>query len=209
MTTTNVTHRPVVSLKLPRPNSAFITYAQAIVKGMTGNAYFPAPSPTLAVLTAAIADMQTAETAALARTKGAVQSRNEKRATLVSLLQQARSYVQGIADQNPENGGSIITSAGLAVKKAPNRAPRVFEVKAGTVSGQVKLIAPSAGHRSSYEWDYSTDGGKTWVALPPTIQAKTSLLGLTPGTSVQFRYRAVTKTGVADWSAPITMPLVK
>lgn len=209
-TKTTKTHRPLASLKLPKPNPALITYAQGIVKGMTGNAYFNTPSPPLTALSGAIADLQTAETLALTRAKGTAVARNEKRATLVSLLQQERSYVQGIADLSPENGGSIIQSAGLAVKKVPTHTPRVFAAKPGAVSGAVKLVAPSAGLRSSYEWEYSTDGGTTWLAMPPTIQAKTTLTGLKPGSSVQFRYRAVTpKGGAGDWSQPITMPLVK
>jgi hypothetical protein len=209
-TKTTKIRRAIAALSLPKPNPALITYAQGIVKGMTGNAYFATPSPTLAVLTAAIADLQTTETLALTRAKGAAVLRNEKRATLVSLLQQERSYVQGIADLNPENGGSIIQSAGLAVKKVPVHPPRVFAAKAGAVSGSVTLVVPSAGTRSSYEWESSTDGAKAWVAMPPTIQAKTSITGLTPGSSVQFRYRAVTpKGGAGDWSLPITMPLVK
>ncbi len=36
--------------------------------------------------------------------------------------------------------------------------------------------------------------------LPPTLQAKTSIAGLTPGSSAEFKYRAVTKTGAAYWS---------
>ncbi len=89
------------------------------------------------------------------------------------------------------------------------RTPRVFAARPGAVSGTVNLVAASAGHRASYEWQYSTDSGKTWVALPPTLQAKTSVSGLTPGWSVQFKYRVVTKTGAADWSLPITMPQVQ
>jgi hypothetical protein len=208
--TTTKTHRALASLKLPKPNPTLITYAQGIVKGMTGNAYFPAPSPALAAVSAAIADLQSAETQALTRAKGAAAARNEKRATLVSLLQQERSYIQGIADGSPENGASIIQSAGLVVKKVPTHTPRVFAAKPGTVSGAVKLVAPAAGPRASYEWEYSTDGGKTWATMPPTIQSKTSITGLTSGSSVQFRYRAVTpKGGAGDWSLPITMPLVK
>jgi hypothetical protein len=158
LTTTNTTktHRALASLKLPKPNPALITYAQGIVKGMTGNAYFTTPSPALTVLSAAIGDLQTTETLALTRAKGAAAARNEKRATLVSLLQQERSYVQGIADGSPENGASIIQSAGLAVKKVPTHTSRVFAARPGTVSGTVKLVAPAAAHRSSYEWEYST-----------------------------------------------------
>jgi hypothetical protein len=44
--------------------------------------------------------------------------------------------------------------------------------KQGSVSGTAKITAVSAGHRASYEWQYSVDGGKTWVTAPATMQAK-------------------------------------
>ena len=70
--TTKSTRRPTITLALPRSVPALISYAQGVVTRMTGNPSFPAPVPTLAAVTAAVADLQTAETAALARTKGAV-----------------------------------------------------------------------------------------------------------------------------------------
>lgn len=203
------THRSLAALKLPKAVPALVSYAQGIVTGMTSNPHFPSPVPTLAALSQAISDLQAAETAALTRVKGAVAKRNELRTTLISLLQQLRGYVQVTADANPENGASIIESAGLVIKKTPSRAPRTFSAKPGTVSGEVKVFAPSAGHRSSFEWEYSVDGGTTWLAMPPTIQAKTSITGLKPGSSVMFKYRSVTKTGASDWSQSITLPVVK
>ena len=86
-TTTTTLHRSLAALKLPNTVPALISYAQGIVKEMTGNTAFPFPTPTLAVVTQAITDLQTAETSALARTEGAVAVRNEKRAALVTLLQ--------------------------------------------------------------------------------------------------------------------------
>jgi hypothetical protein len=76
------------------------------------------------------------------------------------------------------------------------------------VSGSVKLITKSSGTRSGYEWEYSLDGGKTWVNAPVTLQAKTTVAGLTPGATVQFRYRPVTKGGEGDWSQTVVL-LVK
>jgi hypothetical protein len=175
---------------------------------MTGNASFPSPVPALALVTAAITALQIAETAALARTKGAVATRDEKRSALVSLLEQLRAYVQGIADATPENGASIIGSSGYAVRKTPNRAARTFTAKAGAVSGAVKLYTVTAGPRSAYLWEYSLDGGKTWIAAPATLQAKTTIAGLTPGATVQFRYQPVSKTGEGDWSQTVSF-LVK
>ena len=208
--TTNIkiTHRSLASLKLPTKVSALITYAQGIVKGMTNNASFPNPTPTLAQVTTAIDELQAAETAALTRAKGAAAIRNEKHTALVALLQQLRSYIQAAADANVENGASIIQSAGIALKKTPVRPKRVFAAKFGAVSGSVHLVAEAAARRASYEWQYSTDGGKTWVQAPSTLQAKTTVNGLAPSTTVVFRYRAVTKTGEGDWSLP-TQSMVK
>jgi hypothetical protein len=202
MVATKQNHRSIASLKLPKPVSLLITYAQGIVTSMTGNPSFPSPNPPLATVSSAILDLGTAETAALKRAKGAATLRNEKRTVLIGLLEQVRAYVQSVSDLSLENGASIIQSAGLAVRKSPTRAAPSFHAKQGAVSGEAKVVAPSAGHRSSYEWEYSTDGGKTWIAMPPTIQAKTTLDGLTPGSTVQFRYRAVTKAGAGDWSQP-------
>jgi hypothetical protein len=85
---------------------------------------------------------------------------------------------------------------------------RVFAAKPAAVSGSVILHAVSAARRASYEWQYSTDGGKTWVQAPGTLQTKTTIAGLTPGVTVTFRYRALTKTGEGDWSLP-TQIMVK
>jgi hypothetical protein len=205
LTNKKQTHRPIAVLAIPHSVKAFVPYAQSIVTAMTQNPSFPSPVPALAVVTTAIGALQNAESATLARTIGAVEARNDKRATLVGLLQQLRSYVQTVADGDLETAATVIRSAGMAVKKVPAPRPRTFEAQQGAVSGTAKLVAPSAGHRASYEWQYSTDGGKTWVLAPVTLQAKTIIVGLTPGATVQFRYRPVSKTGEGDWSQTVVL----
>jgi hypothetical protein len=206
MSTINkIIHRAAATLAAPKSVSALVTYAKGVVTRMTGNPLFPAPIPTLAAVTAAIDKLQLAETAALARTKGAVALRNEAKAELLSLLQQLRAYIQAVADADPQNGASIIQSSGLSVRKIPTRHARVFAARPGPLSGVAALLAASAGPRSAYDWEYSTDAGKTWVAAPSTVQAKTLIPGLTPGATVQFRYRTITKAGQGDWSQSVSL----
>src|ERR1700690_283555 len=206
MTKTNKSiHRSTVSLSLPKSVPALIVYAQGIVKRMTGNPSFPSPTPTLAAVTAAIDDLQAAEAAALARTKGAAAVRNDKRAALLVLLQQLRGYIQTTADAGQANGASIIESAGVAVRKTPTHTARAFAAKSGPLSGAATLVAASAGHRASYEWQYSSDGGKTWVTAPTTLPANTRVSGLPLGSTVYFKYRPVTKTGEGNWSEPVSL----
>jgi hypothetical protein len=204
-TTTKSTRRSLVTLSLPKSVPALILYAQGIVTRMTGNPHFPNPAPALAAITAAIAELQTAEAAVLARTKGAAAARNEKRKALVALLELLRAHIQSIADADEPNGPSIIESAGVAIRKTTTRRARVFAAKQGRISGVAALVAASAGHRASYEWQYSSDGGKTWVTAPVTLQAKTTVAGLAPGATVQFKYRAVTRAGEGDWSEPTSL----
>jgi len=204
MTTTN-THRTTAALKLPTAIAALISTARTIVQSMTGNGSFPAPEPALATVTAAINDLETAEVSARGRTKGAVAARNQKRAALVTLLDELKAYVQKVADGDPTHAPAVIESAGMNLRKAVVRVKRVFAAKAGAVSGAVELLAPSAGHRASYEWEYSTDGGKTWQLMPATLQAKTTTAGLPVGSTYAFRYRPVVRTGALDWSEPVSI----
>ena len=199
-TTKSTARHTTATLKLPVSVSPLITYAKGVVERMTGNASFSNPTPTLATVSAAIDDLQAAETAALSRVKGAIATRNDKRTALVLLLKQLRSYIQTTADASAESGAAIIESSGVAVRKTPTRRARAFTAKAGSVSGTAKIVATAASRRASYEWQYSTDGGKTWIAAPVTLQSKTTIAGLVPGATVLFKYRPVTKAGEGDWS---------
>ena len=206
MPTTNKTiHRITVTLRLPTSVPALITYTRSIVDRLTNNPSLRNPTPTLAALTAAVDDLQTAEAAALARTKGAVATRNDKRAAVVSLLHELRGYIEVTANADPSNAAAVIESTGLTVRRTPTRHARAFAAKPGPVSGVATLTAKSVGRRGAYEWEYSTDGGKTWIAAPATLQAKTKIAGLVPGATVLFKCRPVTKTGEGDWSQPVSL----
>ncbi|MBV9946727.1 MAG: fibronectin type III domain-containing protein, partial [Myxococcales bacterium] len=159
----------------------------------------------LATVTDAIHQLQAAEATALSRTKGAATTRNERRVALTKQLQQLKNHVQTTADTSPDTSASIVQSAGIAVKKTAVRPPRVFTAKPGAVSGSVHLITKTAARRASYDWQYSTDGGKTWIPTPSTLQSKTTISGLAPGATVVFRSRPVTKHGEGDWSQPTSL----
>lgn len=196
--------RFIVVLKLPEYEvPLLLVQARAIVERMTGNSWFPSPTPSLAVVQAAIDDLSEAETTTLTRLKGSAAARDEKRRALVVRLQHLASYVQVIADANPEHAASIIESAGMYVKDPGGRSANVFGVKPGDVPGEAKLTAPFAGDRAIYEFQFSVDGKATWIALEPEKKASATVRGLTRGTTVYFRYRVKVKDVAGDWSDPI------
>jgi hypothetical protein len=210
MTTNNKSiHRATITLGIPSKVADLILYSNNIAQKMTNNPNFPTPTPPVATLAAAVDALHAAETTVLSRAKGSATVRNDKRTALVSLLQQLDGYVQSVADATPENGAAIIESAGLTVRKTTPRGKRPFAARPGALSGSAVVTAVSAGARSSYEWQYSTDGGKTWLFAPATTQGRTTIVGLPAGTTVQFRYLAVTpKGGQGDWSPAVAL-LVK
>ena len=197
--------RSLVVLKLPTRVSDLITAASCVVQGMTANAAFPTPVPALATVRAAIATLQTAETAAQTRVRGAVAARDVARDALVTLLDQLRFYVQSVADGDRTNAPALIQSVAMSVKKTAIRQKQTFGARPGPVTGSVQLVAQLAGPRAAYDWQWSLDGGKTWQMAPGTLRSKTTLSGLTPGATVSFRVRALTKAGEGDWSQPIAM----
>jgi hypothetical protein len=195
--------RVVVVLKAPRSASAFISYGRALVMRMTGNSWFPKPSPSLPKVKAAIAALDKAQTATLSRRKGTSTARNDALAAALRVLQRLASYVQKIADAHPEEAQAIIESSGMSAKRGSGSRAHTFKVKRDRVSGSARLIAPVAGDRATYRWQVSTDGGKTWIDLPQTTKSTTVVTGLTFGTTVLFRYKTLTVTGESDWSDPI------
>jgi len=198
--------RSVVSLNLPRRVPALITETRGIVTAVTNNATtFPTPDPSLATLSTALTALETAESSVRARTRGAVASRNEKHTAMTTLLEQLKAYVQKTADADSDTAEQVIQSAGLAVRKPILRQKQTFTARTGAVSGTIALTTVAAARRASYEWQSSLDGGKTWTTLPITLQAKTTVAGLTPGATVMFRSRAVTRTGEGDWTQPTSI----
>ncbi len=206
MTTNSKVPKTIVVLGISRLSvHDLIGKTSAIIAAMTGNISFPSPSPTLATVTSDSAALSSAQTVALTKAKGAAADRNVKLAVVVDDLRLLAAYVQGVAIGDPANAISIIESAGMSVKKPKTDTPKQdLALKHGAVSGAVDVLAKAAGPRTSYVWQWSTDG-KTWTMLSPTIQAKTSITGLTPGTTIYVRHAVVTKTGVGDFGQVVSM----
>jgi hypothetical protein len=207
MTKTAV-HRLIAVLRMPLHVEDEIKYGQTIQAAMTNNAYFPNPNPVLAAFVTKLGAYDAAATAAKSRAKGTIAARNAARTDYIGALHSVRGQVQSVADANPENAEAIITSAAMSVKKAPVHKPRTFEARQLPVSGSVELITKAAGQRAAYDWQYSTDGGKTWIDVVSTTRAKTIISGLPAATTVMFRFRALTPKGRSDWSQPTSL-LVK
>ena len=199
--------QPTVVLRAPRTALGWLVLAKAVVGGLSSNpGLFPKPSPALTQLQADIDAFDAAQTAVQTRAKGTPAARDAKLVVVRSDLKQVRTYVQGLVDADPPNAANIAQAAGLALRRSytVHKSELVAKPNA-TTSGSVDLVARLGGVKASHEWQYSTDGGKTWTSVQTTLQAKTTVTGLQPGSTVVFRHRPITKTGPGLFSQPVTM----
>lgn len=189
-----------------RKLGSFIAKVQNIVLEITNHStIFVTPAPPLATVTGDIAALEAAESLALTRAHGTAAARNLKYDVVVNDIRALQRYVQDLADMADSEAEAIavIQASGFNLKVNGVHVKPDLEVKNGTVSGTVKLIAKAAANRASYNWQQSTNNQATWTDLPPTLQAKTTVSGLTVGARVFFRFRPVIKGGAGNWSQSV------
>jgi hypothetical protein len=195
--------RITIALYLSKVVALLIIFGRRVVQAMTGNPWFPTPVPPLATVTADLDALEAADAAVLARTKGAAAVRDLAQKKVVDDLGSLKGYAAGIVAQNPGQGAAIVESAGMFVKKPGGRNKANLAATKGPGVGDV-IVRAKAVKRAAYEWQQSTDGGVTWVAVALTNVAHTTVTGLAVGSTHLFRFRTTVKNVVSDWSTPVS-----
>jgi hypothetical protein len=189
---------------------AVMARAKGMANGYQNNAaIFVTPVPTIAALEAQIAVVDKAQALVATRVYGAAAARDFETGVLMGLLDNGLVYVQGIADsaQNYDKAVTIIQAAGLVVAGRPARTKAILTVRQAMPGAPVVLDAnvgvltnQSKKHRF-FGWQYTADGGKTFVSLPTTSTGRTVVMGLTALTTYGFRVNVTLSDGVPHpWS---------
>ena len=172
---------------------------------------FPSPTVTMAAFLILIQVMETAQSGVNSRTKGQSTVRNNAAKALILALEGLLSYVQGLADAS-NTAATIIAAAGMKVRAVSQHAKAPLTLTNGKPSGTVimrayaTLLTGAQDKSGAYSWQYSVDGQKTWVTLPPTSIARTSITGLASTTTVAARVAvSVGKQPISDWSPVVTL----
>ncbi len=111
-----------------------------------------------------------------------------------------------------QSGNSEVISDAATLTVSADTAPTIttqpqnVTVAAG---GTAKFTVKASGSDLSYQWQYSTDAGKTWKASPATGN-KTATLSV-PATASKsgYKYRCVVKSGTAKVTSQATTLTVK
>ncbi|HTA65881.1 MAG TPA: fibronectin type III domain-containing protein [Xanthomonadaceae bacterium] len=176
-----------------------------ILAAMTGNAHFPDPAPALATVAAA-RDALLAQVNVAEATRVTLARRRQLRPPLVALVRQLAQYVQATG-----NGDRVVlTASGFPLQRSPQPigvlpAPENLRLSRGAVSGQLRARCKNVAKASAYQWRIAavqTPG--VWLPADPTVAARTTLAGLTPGTAYLVQVRAIGTRGPSDWSDAVT-----
>ncbi|MEP7374554.1 MAG: hypothetical protein ABI675_14265 [Chitinophagaceae bacterium] len=173
--------------------------AQAIVTAMTGNANLQNPLPSLAVVTAAITDYQTAMSNAANGGAADTEIKDQKREALEVLLRALGLFVE----VQSAGDAAIMLSSGFKISKAPSPIgplpkPTGFEVMP-QAKGEVKLLANTINGARIYQFEYKLATATDWI-LKPSTKAKILLTGLESGKEYIFRMVPIGTSDVRVYS---------
>ena len=186
--------------------SLFITFLRNVIAMMTGNAAFPIPSPTLAVMTAATNDLEAKTQAALNGGKVEMAARRAAEAFALSLTRQLGNYVESAS-----NGDlTTLLSSGFDAIKAPS--PSVIPTVPGNArftygenSGELVLRFSGGYNVKNFSIQHAANAEGPWIDHDLSTSTRVVIPNLTPGKVYWGRARANGAAGSSDWCSPASL----
>jgi hypothetical protein len=192
---------PVVVLNYTIANLPVV--AQKVHDGMNGNGWFGSPSIPMPQLATDIAAYQSSISGT---GKLATSTRRSLKRKLATDLKRLRNDVQIVVEQQTSlaDAQRVAESAGMGLKRLGKIDKPELAAKFTGISSVVELDAKAVAPGASYYWQFSLDS-KNWTSVPETMKHVTVISGLTPGQTYYFRFRALTRRGMRDWSQIVSI----
>jgi hypothetical protein len=188
--------------------------ATAVADGLgSDTTLFVNPNPILPVLLLKLSLFSKAQQLAVTtHAKADYLDRNAKGGALLTCLESERAYVQERADAcaSPADAELVIVKGGMVVaQNSTYHKPhlRVRQQKPGgpvQVVAHVGMLTESTVGAVFFNWQYTSDGGVTWITLPPTTRGRTEIGGLTPLSTYGFRVAVTDAKGTGIWGQMVT-----
>jgi hypothetical protein len=184
-------------------DNQLIGSVQNAITGLTDNASFATPTPSLTMVTTALSAFTVALADAAKGGKELTSIKDAKRAELVSLMRQLGSYV------TVTSGGDMtkLLSSGFPYQKPIRtpigvlKAPDGPVLKQGVKSGQFEVSVVPIYGAAAYNWRVAlASAPNTYVQTAQTTAGRHMFEELTPGEVYNVEANAVGAAGPSDWS---------
>jgi hypothetical protein len=187
-----------------------IQYVRRLVAAISGNPNFPAPTPSLAVLTAAGDELETLYNEAQAArlvSKAKTGRQDDQSAALDLLVNQLASYVNSASDGEAVS----IESAGFDVRATPTPigplpAPTDLQVRPGDHPGSAEVRWKNVRGAVAYSIERAADAPVlTFGVIGSSTRKQASLNSMVSGQKYWFRVAAIGAAGQSAWSDPVPL----
>jgi hypothetical protein len=179
-----------------------VTISGRIVESMTGNANFPAPFPTLAVVVATRNSYVSAVNG-LDRGADSIALRNQTRAALGQALRDLALYVQHASqgDRVKLTGSGFPAQLGKRNPASRLAPPQNVRLRRTRISTQLVALCTAVPSARSYQWRFANALAPTvWTQPDPIGTARFVLDNVVPGTTYIVQVRVFGTLGPSDWS---------
>jgi hypothetical protein len=188
----------------------FLARANAVYAGLNLNPAYPNPPVPMPEFRLAIDDYSAALTAALDGGSKAITQRNASGEALRKVLRKLAHYVEA----NCRDDMATLLSSGFQpvlvnrVRTQPV-SESIRKIEPGPTTGQVAVALVAVPGAVSYElrWAQVASGGTPgeWNSKPiARVRPASPVPGLTPGSTYAFQARALTPSGLTNWSDSVT-----
>ena len=168
---------------------------------------FATPLPTVATVDTNIGLMDDGQALVEQRKPGGVDARDAAYNVVVDNVRTWLRYVQNLIDAEPDpiQQMLIANSSGFDIRVNGVYIKPPLRIIPLETPGQLKLLAVAAGQRAAYSWQMSSNNGASWVDLPVTNSASTTVTGLATGARLLFRYHYTVKNIAGPWSFNVSV----
>lgn len=172
-----------------------VTKGQTIISSIAAATnYFPTaslPIP-LASLSTAITNLHNAIIANGSGVAGSASNVHEKERLVLSLFNFMRAYVE-LQANNTLDAKTVIESAGMVAVTYSGGLPVTELTLSAIGNSSIQLWVPRQTGDVAFIYQYSNDGGVTWVEFECSKLATVTLKNQTPANTLYFRYAPIGK----------------
>lgn len=179
--------------------SLLITFLRNVVTQMTGNPAFPTPTPTLAVITATVDDLDAKNQAALNKGRLEVAARRAAKVTTLAQARQLGNYVESHCDGSLET----LLSSGFEAVRAPSppivpATPSDARLTYNGTSGQLIFRFTGDFNVKNFSVQHAESVTGPWIDHDLSTSTRVKITDLTPGKMYWARTRANATAGSSD-----------